>query len=143
MTVKSGDRQKLPRLLRQGAGFLISGLVALAVDAAMLAALTRIAGLAPLVARPIGIAVAMVAGWLSHRWLTFDVTTAPTVAEYLRYAAVAWIAAALNYAIFSAILMAYPALAPEAALVLSSIVAMIFSYVGMRFGVFPRHAARP
>ena len=122
--------------MRQGAGFLASGLIALGVDMGVTSALTRLAGFSPYLARPLGIALAMVAGWLCHRRLTFAVKDPPSLAEFARYAAVAWGVAALNYVVYAGELAALPALAPEAALVVSSLVAMAASFVGMKLGVF-------
>jgi len=123
---------------RQGAGFVTSGLIALGVDMGVTSALTRLAGLSPYIARPIAIFLAMIAGWLCHRRLTFAVQTPPTLREFARYAAVAWGVAALNYAVYAGILAASPAVAPEAALVASSLVAMAASFVGMKLGVFTK-----
>ncbi len=125
-------------VVRHGGGFLISGLIAFSVDAVVLLQLTRFAGLDPFSARLIAIALAMVAGWLSHRRLTFNVTTPPTLGEFGRYAAVAWTAAALNYAVYAAILVVRDDVVPLVAMVAATAVAMGFSYLGMRFGVF-RH----
>jgi putative flippase GtrA len=105
-------------------------------DAAMLELLTRLGGLSPFVARLLAISCAMVAGWRAHRWLTFDLRTPPTIKEFLTYAAVAWTSAGINYAVFAAILLARPQTYPVVALVGASLVAMTFSYLGMRFGAF-------
>ena len=130
-------------LVRHGAGFLTSGIIALAVDTGITSALTRALGVPPLVARPIAIAVAIVVAWACHRTLTFAVTAAPTFAEFLRYAAVAATAATINYMIFAAIVVLSPSTAPEAALVASSIASMIVSYAGMRVGVFKQPSPHP
>lgn len=125
-------------LVKHGAGFVLSGVIALAIDMAVLAALTRVFALPAILARPIAISCAMVAGWLCNRHFTFAVTAPPTLGEFGRYATVAWGAAAVNYAGFAAILHFVPALAPEFAVVLSSLVAMVVSYVGFRYGVFAK-----
>lgn len=123
-------------LARHGGGFLVSGLIAFFVDAAMLHLLTRSAGLDPFSARLLAICMAMIAGWLAHRRFTFAVATSPSLAEFLRYAAVAWSVAAINYAIYALILIARTDVPPLAALVGATIVSMCVSYLGMRFGVF-------
>jgi putative flippase GtrA len=125
--------------LRHGLVFLGSGAVAFAIDALVLEVLTRGFAIAPITARIAAIALAMVAGWLMHRTFTFAVAAPPSVAEFLRYASVAWSAAAINYGVFVLIVLASSAVAPLLALVVSSVVAMIFSYVGMRFAAFRRH----
>lgn len=125
-------------LARHSAGFVASGVIALTVDAGTTSALTRIVGLSAFAARPVGIALAMVVAWACHRRLTFAVTTAATLAEFTRYAAVAWGAAAVNYALYASLLLVVPTMAPEVALFFSSLASMVVSYLGMRFGVFGR-----
>lgn len=125
-------------LVRHGGGFLVSGLLAFSVDALILWGLTRGAELDPFSARLIALVFAMVVAWLSHRRLTFNVSTPPTLAEFGRYAAVAWTAATVNYLVYSAILIVRSEVAPLVAMVAATIVSMCFSYLGMRFGVF-RH----
>lgn len=122
--------------LHHWAGFLASGLIALSVDATILETGIRLLGLHPLVARLLGISCAMVAGWLAHRTLTFMLRSRPTFREFARYAAVAWTTQAINYGTFASILIVRPTLPPLAALLLASIVATIFAYVGMRYGAF-------
>ena len=90
--------------LRHWGGFLVSGLIALTCDAAVLQIGILVFGLHPLAARLIAISVAMVAGWLAHRRLTFSLTTPPTLGEFTRYSAIAWTTASLNYAAFAAVL---------------------------------------
>lgn len=134
---RGGDRR---HLVRHGGGFLVSGLIAFSVDAVVLFVLTRWAGFDPFSARVIAIALAMVAGWLSHRRLTFNVAAPPSLGEFGRYAGVAWTAAALNYLVYAAILIVRPAVPPLGAMVAATVVAMGFSYLGMRFGVFRQRA---
>ena len=108
---------------------------AFAADAAVLELLVAL-GMHPIAARLIAISVAMVAGWLMHRTFTFALQTPPSVTEFLRYAGVAWTAAAVNYGLFVLILLARPATEPLAALVVASVAAMLFAYLGMRFAAF-------
>jgi putative flippase GtrA len=129
--------------VRHGLAFVISGATAFAVDATVLALLTAVLDLHPIFARLFAIALAMVAGWLMHRTFTFTVAAPPSFAEFARYAGVAWTAAAINYGIFVAIMLIEPEFEPLAALVISSLASMIFSYLGMRFGAFRRRSADP
>jgi len=122
--------------VRHALGFLLSGLIALSVDALVLTILTGLFSVHPILARLAAISLAMVAGWLSHRTFTFALSVPPSLAEFLRYAGVGWTAAAINYGLFVLILLARPATAPLLALVVSSLVAMVFSYLGMRFAAF-------
>jgi putative flippase GtrA len=122
--------------LRHVLAFVISGGTAFAVDALTLQVLTAWIGAHPIAARLLAISLAMVAGWLMHRTFTFRTGLPPTVAEFLRYAGVAWSSAVVNYAVFVFVLLARPATEPLIALVVSSVAAMIFAYFGMRFGAF-------
>jgi putative flippase GtrA len=117
-------------------GFIASGSIALLVDGAVLEAGIRLLQLHPLLARLLAISTAMVAGWLSHRTLTFALQSRPSAAEFARYATMAWTAAAINYGTFASILLLWPETWPLAALVMSCVAAGIFSYLAMRFGVF-------
>jgi putative flippase GtrA len=122
--------------LRHWGGFLISGLIALACDASLLQFGILVLGLSPLTARLIAISGAMVAGWLAHRRLTFSLSVPPTLAEFSRYSATAWAAAAINYVAFAAVLFVLPGTHPLTALVFASILATFFAYIGMRYRVF-------
>jgi len=113
--------------LRHGLGFLVSGGTAFTVDTLVLGLLTALLGIDPIAARLVSISLAMIAGWLMHRTFTFAVPTPPSVAEFMRYAGVAWTAAALNYGVFVLILLARPGTAPLAALVVATSASMIFA----------------
>jgi putative flippase GtrA len=127
----------LPRLRHWG-GFLLAGCTAFLVDWSVLELGVRLLGLPPLIARLFAVSVAMVTAWLAHRRLTFALTSSLSIAEFMRYAAAAWTTAALNYVCFAAVLLAWPSVSRLAALVFASIVATIFSYLSMRYGVFRR-----
>ena len=122
--------------LRHYGGFVLGGMCALATDATVLLVLTRGAGLSPLLARPVGISLAMIVSWLINRTVTFSADTPPSLAEFARFAAVSWTAQAVNYAVFAFILLTWPGIEPVVALILASMIAMFVSYAGFRFGVF-------
>jgi putative flippase GtrA len=140
-----GGQSELARAMRHYGGFVAAGLLALAVDAAVLTLLTHTAGWSPFAARIPAIALAMIASWLVNRTVTFPTTAPATLAELGRFAAVSWLSQLVNYAVFASLLLARPDLAPIAALVLASGVSMIVSYLGFRFGVFgaPRGESEP
>lgn len=123
--------------VRHGLGFLFSGALAFLTDASLLTLLTFL-GLHPIAARFFAIWIAMTVGWLAHRRFTFRLPTPPSGAEFARYAAVQWISAAINYGIFVFILLLRPSTTPLYALFASSLVAMVFAYLGMRFAAFRR-----
>lgn len=124
--------------LRHWTGFVFAGAVAFSVDSAILMLLTRLLHVPVLVSRLIAITLAMVASWLINRTITFPVDGRPTRAEFARFAAVGWAAAAVNYGIFALLILAWPSLHPVAAIAIASLFAMTFAYLGMRFGVFRR-----
>lgn len=121
---------------RHYGGFVLAAVFSFITDAGILEALIRFVGLSPFLARPVGIGCAMVVGWLINRTVTFAMTTPPQLSEFGRYAAVSWTAQAVNYAVFSAILLSAPGTAPFTALVVACFVSMFVSYTGYRFGVF-------
>ena len=123
---------------RHWGGFIASGCLAFFVDAAVMELGVRWVGLPPLVSRIASVACAMVVAWLAHRTLTFALTTKPTRWEFIRYVAAASTTAAINYAVFAFILVAWPIAGRIPALIIASCVATIFAYVSMRYGVFRR-----
>jgi putative flippase GtrA len=125
--------------IRHGLGFLFSGTLAFLADAAILKLLTTLFDIHPIFARLVAVSGALVVSWLAHRRFTFQLAVPPTFPEFVRYAAVGWAAAAINYGVFAAIILARPGIEPLFALVLSSLVAMVFSYLGMRFAAFRQH----
>ena len=122
-------------MARHYGGFILAGASAFAVDALVLLLLTGW-GLSPLLARPCGISLAMIVSWWINRTVTFASTSSPSVGEFARFAAVAWFAQAVNYAIFAAVLLVRPATAPLVALIVACFIAMFVSYAGYRYGVF-------
>ena len=124
--------------LQHWGGFVVGGLIALAIDAAVLTLLTEWLGLSPYIARVFSISAAMVASWQINRRITFAVEAPPSLAEFARFAAVSWVAQTVNYAAFALILLIKPDMSPLIALVAASLIAMFVSYAGFRFGVFAK-----
>ena len=125
--------------LRHALAVLLSGGLAFTADALTLKTLTLLVGLNPIFARLFAIALAMLVGWLAHRSFTFALRVPPSFAEFLRYSAVGWSVAAVNYGLFVGILLLWPASEPLVALFFSSLVATLFAYVGMRYAAFRVH----
>ncbi|MEQ1616422.1 MAG: GtrA family protein [Hyphomicrobiaceae bacterium] len=121
---------------RHWGGFLLAGVSALVVDAGILHLLTAGFGVSPFIARPFGIACAMVVSWAINRRVTFAVAAKPSLAEFGKFAAASFAGQVINYLVFAAILLAYPAAHPTLAIVIASVVAMFVSYAGFRFGAF-------
>lgn len=121
--------------LMHGAGFLVSGLLAFAVDASVLWVLTYGAGLDPYSARLFAILAAMVAAYFAHRRLTFADKSPPSLAQFGKFASVAAAANITNYAVY-VLLLRLAGLTPLTSMVAASAIAMVLSYLGFRFGVF-------
>lgn len=128
-----------PRL-RHLCAFVFCGLLATGTDILIYSLLDTVPGSPPAFSRLVSVSIAMFTGWLAHRRFTFGIRTAPRLREFLVYAGVAWMAASVNYFCFMLILLWITALPGSIAIILSSAVAMVFSYLGMRFGVFRKQA---
>lgn len=111
-----------------GAGFVI--------DTGTLSLLHYGAGLDPFSARAVSTPVAMVATWRLNRRLTFGASQRPQAAEGARYLAVATLAALLNYALYSGILLAIPIVPPPLAVAIATGMVMAGSYLGYSRLVF-------
>jgi putative flippase GtrA len=122
------------RLIRFG----FVGATGFVVDAAVLELLVSATPLGPFLSRAIAIAVAMAATWFLNRRFTFGASRYSLLGEGFRYGSVGLTTSVLNYLVFSALLLAFPSLKPLAALVLSSIAAMAFSFVAYSRFVFRR-----
>ncbi len=101
--------------------------------------LTAITDRSVFVCRALAILLATLSGWLSHRRFTFKVKCVPRISEYFRYLSVAWVSIICNYALFSLVMVVRPLSNPTLAIVMSSLVAMLLAYIGMRFKVFHLH----
>ena len=124
----------MSRLVRFG----IVGATGFVVDAAVLELLMRTTPLGPFLSRAIAIAVAIATTWLLNRNFTFGASRHSVVGEGVRYGSVGLTSAVLNYLIYSALLVVFPALSPLEALVLSSIAATAFSFFAYSRFVFRR-----
>jgi putative flippase GtrA len=122
--------------LRHVGGFVLAGSLAFVTDITVLVLLTKVAGLNPFLARFIAISIAMVVSWAINRTVTFPVHAAPSLAEFGRFASVAWSANAFSYAVFSAILLIRPVTSEVLATGISVVASMAISYAGFRFAVF-------
>ncbi|MBB3287297.1 MULTISPECIES: GtrA family protein [unclassified Rhizobium] len=118
--------------------FLIAGSVGFIVDAGVLHLLLWFTPFGPFVGRAISIPSALLATWFINRNFTFGRSDRSLAAEGFRYGSVGLTSALLNYALFSSLLMAEPALRPIIALTLASAAATAFSFFGYSRFVF-RH----
>ena len=124
--------------MRRLSRFLFAGAVGFVADAAMLATLLHLWSMNPFLARLLSIAFALTVTWLINRSMTFGPSGRHVAAEGARYGGVGIGTSLVNYAVYSALLAAVPALPPLAALVAGSAVAMALSYIGYSRLVFDR-----
>lgn len=124
--------------ISHGGGFLASGTLAFLTDAGILFVATRGLGLDPFSARIVAIGCAMIVGYFAHRSFTFRRTEPASLGEFAKFAGVAMAATSINYGCYAAIMLLRGGTDPLAALFAASLIAMIVSYVGLRFGVFKR-----
>jgi len=116
--------------------FLSIGLIGLAVDSSVFAALFYFAHLDKALARAVAMPVATCVTWALNRRHTFQATGRAKHHEVGRYAAVTICAQAISYGVFLAICSLFPKLPPNIALVVGAVVAAGFSYSGQRFFTF-------
>ncbi|MEM9027882.1 MAG: GtrA family protein [Pseudomonadota bacterium] len=126
---------------RHFGGFVLAGAMALIVDIIVLQLLISLASLPAAMARLVAIAMAMVVSWLINRTVTFAVAAPPSWSEFSKFAAASWLAQAVNYGVFLVLLAAVPNLPAALAVVGASLVAMVVSYIGFRYGVFRQSQA--
>lgn len=126
------------RILRL-ASFAVAGGTGFVVDATVLMLLMRFTPLGPFTARIVSVAAAMLTTWTINRTVTFGRSGRHIVHEGARYGFVALIGAALNYGIYSGLLLAAPeTIPPLLALVIAVGLVTVFSYLGYSRFVFKR-----
>ena len=121
------------RLQRFG---LVGGL-GFIVDAGLVTALTA-RGVDAFSARLVSILLAMLVTWRLNRALTFGASSGRQVHEGARYVLVAVVAALVNYACYSVIILMSASILPAIAVMASTLISMSVSYLG-----FSRFAFRP
>jgi len=118
--------------------FAVVGGIGFVADAGMLALLLAATPLGPFIARLVSIAFGLAVTWLCNRTLTFGPSGRSMLVEGARYGGVGITTSIVNYLVYSGLLLAMPWLAPLVALVIASLVAMTFSYLGYSRLVFDR-----
>jgi putative flippase GtrA len=124
--------------MKKPLSFLLVGGIGFAVDAAVLMLLLRATSLDPFSARFVSIAVALSATWVLNRHITFGPSGRAAIIEGARYGGVGTATSLVNYAVYSALLFAFPGMEPLMALILASATAMVLSYLGYSRLVFDR-----
>lgn len=129
------------RMLRFG----LVGVVGFAVDAGVLQLLVM-QGWNPVSARGVAIPVAVLATWALNRGFTFrEAKSAPALPSLLRYVGVSAAGAAVNFAVYTALVVSADVMAahPLLALAIASGIAMAVNYLGSRHFAFRAGGGRP
>lgn len=119
--------------------FAFVGGIGFLVDAGLMSALLYGLGVDVVYARLLSFACALTTTWLLNREFTFRHAKSPDrLREWLRYAAVAMTAGAVNLAVFFTLARAAspPLSLPLVALVIATLVALSVNYFGSRAWVF-------
>lgn len=118
--------------------FTVAGSIGFLADAGMLAVLLAYMPLGPFAARAIAILFALSITWVFNRAITFGKSRHPVLLEGARYGSIGFLSAVLNYLVYAAVLLAFPWIHPLAALVVASLAAMGFSWLGYSRFVFQK-----
>ena len=118
--------------------FLVIGTVGFVADAGMLGALLLWTPLGVYSARLVSIAFALLVTWLLNRLITFGPSSRHVAVEGARYGGVGIASSVINYLAYSAFLWAMPDTPIIVALVVASVVALAFSFLGYSRLVFDR-----
>lgn len=119
--------------------FALVGTLGFIVDAGVMQLLVSFAQLGPIEARAVSIPTAVFATWLLNRGFTFRKTADdPALPSLIRYAAVSAGGAAVNFLVYTALVLASSTLAarPMIPLAIASIVALVFNYLGSKHFAF-------
>jgi putative flippase GtrA len=119
--------------------FGLVGTLGFVVDAGVMQLLVSFAGAGAIEARAISIPTAVFATWALNRTFTFGKTADdPAMRSLVRYAAVSAGGAAVNFIVYSALVIASSTLAarPMIPLAIASIVALVFNYLGSKHFAF-------
>ncbi|MCO6185535.1 GtrA family protein [Rhizobium sp. L1K21] len=118
--------------------FAFAGGAGFVVDAGILQLLLSFTPLGPFVARIVSIATAMSFTWFINRTFTFGRSKRHPAAEGARYGFIGGLSALVNYGLYSLCLLCVPSIWPVIAVGISSLGAMVFSYLGYSRFVFSR-----
>jgi putative flippase GtrA len=118
--------------------FVLIGAIGFVADAGMLFLLLGTTSLGAVSARVASIAFALMVTWQLNRWLTFGPSSRSLAVEGARYGGVGVATSMVNFLVYSAILWAAPGLTVFLALVIASLAALAFSFLGYSRLVFDR-----
>ena len=110
--------------------FAVVGCLGFVVDAGLVLVLIK-AGASPVLARIPALGAAVFTTWILNRALTFRVSTTRNRGEIVRYVIVALSSAALNFLIYTALVVRFE-LWPLTAVAISTIALLFYSFIGYR-----------
>ncbi len=119
------------------------GAAGFVIDTGTLSLMHYGGGIDPFIARAVSTPLAMLATWRLNRALTFGASPARQVTEGARYLTIAGVAALLNYAIYSALLLGFRFIPPPIAVAISTSIVMAISYLGYSRLVFASSSSLP
>jgi len=132
-----------PQLTRQIPAFAAIGLLGYFIDAGITYLCAKYLGMSPELARPPGFIVATIVNFALNRAITFRHADAPLIRAFLRYWLVAGAGLVVNYAVYSACVLASPLCGVTVTpgllplfVAAGSGVAMVVTFVGFRFFAF-------
>lgn len=125
--------------LAQISRFAVVGVIAAAVDMAVVEAMIRFAGADPYSARVVSYLAAATAAWAMNRHFTFRKSDRSGAFEqWLRYLGSNLVGGLVNYAVYALLIATLPVFAryPFAAVAVGSLAGMAFNYTASRQFVF-------
>jgi len=117
------------------------GALGFLIDAGLLLWFIGYLALNPFLARVFSIVLALTMTWAMHRRWTFASANPDRFGEWSRFAAVNGGGGALNYVVYSAILLDVPGTAPLVALAAGSAIALLANFLGSRLWAFRNQKA--
>ncbi len=119
----------LPAWVEQAVIFAIVGGLGFGLDAGVLTLLTKL-GAPPLLARVISIAATVIFTWQLNRRLTFKLQAPPTLLEFQRYVMISLASIAINYAVFTVLVLLEVPIILAAAV--GTVIAATFNFIRYR-----------
>lgn len=116
--------------------FLFAGAVGFAVDMGVLWLLLNFKLLDPFSARAPAIGSALLCTYMINRTFTFGASHRKVAVEGVRYGSVGLASTAINYSVYSGLLLILPSISPYVALIFGSGSATTFAYLGYSRFVF-------
>lgn len=121
--------------------FLVVGSIGFMIDGGGLFVLTEFFDWSPITARVVSMPLAILVTFLMNRYLTFKAKNLPWVRAVVTYITANAVSQGINFGLYTLLVLAFAVLyqEPMVALVMSSAVAMVFSFLLSKYWVFKQH----